>query len=448
MKFLPAISAAAVAASMTLTSMTPAAQPEAEYVPAPENLAAREQFRNAGLGIFLHWGIYSMFGQGEWYLNYGLDADEYAKAAKGFYPASFDAKEWVTAFKNAGAKYITITTRHHDGFSMWDTEQSDYNIVDATPFKRDIIKELADECHRQGIAIHFYYSHIDWTRPDYVWGRTGHKTGRDSTLQDWPAYYKFMNAQLTELLTNYGPVGAIWFDGKWDHDSDSIPFDWQLPEQYALIHSLQPACLIGNNHHESVIAGEDFQIFERDLPGENKAGLSGQSVTDRLPLETCETMNGMWGYKVADQNYKSPQQLVRLMVGAAGKGANLLLNIGPQPSGELPAAALDRLKAIGEWTSRYGETFYDTDAGDFPAEEWGTSTRRGDTLYVHVFDPSVSEVFIPTSAKVKSAVSFDSGEKIAFARSKDKNAPGVTLTLPQRADDLADYVITLHAPRK
>lgn len=448
MKLLPALSAAAVAASMTLTSMTPAAQPEAEYVPSPENLAAREQFRNAGLGIFLHWGIYSMFGQGEWYLNYGLDANEYAKAAKGFYPASFDAKEWVTAFKNAGAKYITITTRHHDGFSMWDTEQSDYNIVDATPFKRDVIKELADECHRQGIAIHFYYSHIDWTRPDYAWGRTGHKTGRDSTLQDWPAYYKFMNAQLTELLTNYGPVGAIWFDGKWDHDSDSILFDWQLPEQYALIHSLQPACLIGNNHHESVIAGEDFQIFERDLPGENKAGLSGQSVTDRLPLETCETMNGMWGYKVADQNYKSPQQLVRLMVGAAGKGANLLLNIGPQPSGELPAAALDRLKALGEWTSRYGESFYDTDAGDFPAEEWGTSTRRGDTLYVHVFDPLVSEVFIPTSAKVKSAVSFDSGEKIAFARSKDKNAPGVTLTLPRRADDLADYVITLHAPRK
>ena len=445
MKLLPAIAAASLTVT-ALTSMAPAAATD-EYIPTPENLEARERFRNAGLGVFIHWGIYSMFGQGEWYLNYGPSAEEYAKAARGFYPAYFDAKEWVSAIKGAGAKYICITSRHHDGFSMWDTGQSDYNIVDATPFKRDVLKELAEECQRQNMPLHFYYSHIDWTRPDYPSGRTGLKTGRDTTLRDWPHYYDFMNAQLTELLTNYGPVGAIWFDGKWDHDDPSKPFDWQLPEQYALIHSLQPACLIGNNHHETPYPDEDIQIFERDLPGENKAGLSGQSVANHLPLETCETMNGMWGYKIMDQNYKSSAELVRLMVGAAGKGANLLLNIGPQPSGELPAAALDRLKSLGEWTSRYGETFYDTDAGDFPAEEWGTSTRKGDLLYVHVFDPEIAEVFVPTQAKVKSAVAFDSGEKIAYAKSKDKEKPGVTLTLPARPDSIADYIITLHAPK-
>lgn len=438
--------AAATIAVTALTSMAPAPSGP-DYVPAAENLAARERFRSAGLGIFIHWGIYSMFGQGEWYLNYGPSAEEYAKAARGFYPASFDAREWVTAIKNSGAKYICITSRHHDGFSMWGTAQSDYNIVDATPYGRDVLKELAEECQRQDMPLHFYYSHIDWTRPDYPSGRTGLKTGRDTTLRDWPSYYKFMNAQLTELLTQYGPVGAIWFDGKWDHDRDTVPFDWQLPEQYALIHSLQPACLIGNNHHETPFPGEDIQIFERDLPGENKAGLSGQSVADHLPLETCETMNGMWGYKIMDQNYKSPAQLIRLMVGAAGKGANLLLNIGPQPSGELPAAALDRLKAIGEWMRQYGETFYATEAGDFPAEEWGTSTRKGDMLYIHVFDPEVREVFIPTDARVKSAVAFDSGDKIAYARSNDKSRPGVTLTLPERPADLADYIVTLHAPR-
>ncbi|MCM1028508.1 MAG: alpha-L-fucosidase [Alloprevotella sp.] len=425
-------------------SPTPPADTTA-YTPSTENLAAREQFRNAGLGIFIHWGIYSLFGQGEWYLNYGPNASEYAKAAAAFYPARFDAKEWVDAIKGSGAKYITFTSRHHDGFSMWDTKESDYNIVDATPFGRDVIKELTDECHRQGLPIHFYYSHIDWTREDYPWGRTGHTTGRDSTRWDWPAYYDFMNRQLTELLTQYGPVGAIWFDGKWDKDQDPT-FDWQLPEQYALIHSLQPACLIGNNHHETPWPGEDIQIFERDLPGENKAGLSGQDVAANLPLETCETMNGMWGYKLIDQNYKSPAQIIRLMVGAAGKGANLLLNIGPQPSGELPAAALDRLKAIGEWTRVYGASFYDTDRGDFPALEWGTSTRRDDTLFIHIFDQAIPQVFIPTESNVKSASDFLSGSKIPFAEATVDGKKGYLLTLPERNPDLADYVVTLKAP--
>ena len=167
MKILPALATVSLVVT-SLTSMLPApAAEESAYIPTSENLAARERFRDAGLGIFIHWGIYSMFGQGEWYLNAGLSADEYAKAARGFYPAHFDAKEWVSAIKNSGAKYICITSRHHDGFSMWNTDQSDYNIVDATPFKRDVLKELADECQRQEMPLHFYYSHIYWTRPDY-----------------------------------------------------------------------------------------------------------------------------------------------------------------------------------------------------------------------------------------------------------------------------------------
>lgn len=144
------------------------------YQPAPENVQARQNFADHKFGIFLHWGIYSMFAQGEWYLqNANIDNKEYAKAAKGFYPAQFDAKQWVSAFKQAGAKYICFTTRHHDGFSMFDTKYSDYDIVDASPFKRDIVRELADECKRQGIKFHLYYSHIDWTRDDYPTGRTG-----------------------------------------------------------------------------------------------------------------------------------------------------------------------------------------------------------------------------------------------------------------------------------
>ena len=190
------------------------------YVPTGENLEARAEFAGDKFGIFLHWGIYSMFAQGEWYLNRdGIQHQEYAKAASAFYPAYFNAAEWVSAIKASGAKYICFTTRHHDGFSMFDTAQSPYNIVDATPFGRDVLKELADECHKQGIRLHLYYSHIDWGRDDYPAGRTGLTTGKDPAKADWKAYYEFMNAQLRELLTNYGKIGCIWFDGFWDHDS-------------------------------------------------------------------------------------------------------------------------------------------------------------------------------------------------------------------------------------
>lgn len=390
---------------------------EGKYIPTEENLRSRKEFEQDRFGIFIHWGIYSMFGQGEWYLNYGPNAGEYAKAAKAFYPADFNAAEWVTAIKAAGAKYICFTTRHHDGFSMWHTAQSPYNIVDATPFKRDILKELADECQRQGIKLHLYYSHIDWTRPDYPSGRTGLRTGRDKTKQNWTEYYNFMNRQITELLTQYGSIRAIWFDGWWDHDEDTIPFDWQLPEQYGLVHRLQPGCLIGNNHHQDVMEGEDIQIFERDVPGENNAGYSEQAIS-RLPLETCQTMNGMWGYKILDQDYKSVKELIHLLVRTAGQGGNLLLNIGPQPNGELPETALERLKEIGEWTKKYGATIYGTQGADFGLQPWGAATIKDSKMYVHLLTPETNDVHIPATLKIKSARMFDSGEKVPFTKLK------------------------------
>ena len=409
-----------------------------EYVPTPENLQSRQEFSDMRFGIFLHWGLYSMFAQGEWYMqNAGIPYAEYSKAASGFYPSRFNAREWVSAIKASGAGYITITTRHHEGFSMWDTEQSDYNIVDATPFKRDIIRELADECQRQGVRLHFYYSHLDWAREDYPVGRTGTKCGKDPKRADWPSYYRFMNAQLTELLTNYGPVGAIWFDGWWDHDSDATPFDWQLDEQYALIHRLQPACLVGNNHHMTPNPGEDIQIFERDLPGENKAGFVDEAAeVSRLPLETCETMNGMWGYKIIDQNYKTTRQLVHYLVNTAGKGANLLMNIGPQPNGCLPATAVQRLKEMGEWMQTYGTTIRATQAGDIPVQQWGATTRRGDRLFVHILDYNRRELYLPLSCRVLKATTFPEGKRVAVT----KTSEGVVLTLPELPQGI-DYVV-------
>ena len=421
-----------------LLSLSCLAQQQACYVPTAENLKARQEFADSKLGVFIHWGIYSMFAQGEWYMtNANVDNKEYAKAASAFYPIGFNAKEWVSAIKAAGAKYICFTSRHHDGFSMWDTEQSDYNIVDATPFGRDAIKELSDECHRQGIKLHLYYSHIDWTRDDYPAGWTGRGTGKDPDNENWPSYYAFMNRQLTELLTRYGEIGAIWFDGWWDHGNDSVPFDWQLEEQYELIHHLQPACLVGNNHHQTPIEGEDIQIFERDLPGENKAGMSGQAVS-RLPLETCQTMNGMWGYKIIDQNYKSTDTLIRYLVSASGKGANLLLNVGPQPNGKIPSAALDRLQAIGEWTSRYGETIYGTVAGDVPVQEWGVTTRKGNRLFVHIFDHKEKELHLPLQGKVKKAFVYDTKQMLKTKRTEE----GVSIFFEEIPSG-TDYVVEL-----
>lgn len=400
------------------------------YQPTAENLKAREAFQDRKFGIFLHWGIYSMLGAGEWVMNNrSVNYLEYAKIASAFYPVNFNADEWVKAFKAAGAKYVTITSRHHDGFSMFNSKASEgYNIVEATPFKRDVLKELADACAREGITLQFYYSHLDWHRLDYPLGRTGRALGRPTDKQDWNSYYNFMNSQLTELLTNYGNVGAIWFDGVWDHDEDATPFDWHLSEQYALIHRLQPSCLVGNNHHHNLVPGEDIQIFERDLPGENNAGYSGSmDVSTTVPLESCQTMNDIWGYSVTDSHYKSTRELVQMLVRAAGMNANLLLNIGPQPDGELPAEALTRLKEMGEWTSRYGETIYGTRGGIVAPHDWGVSTQKGNKLYIHIMNLQDKSLFLPiTGHKITAARMYDDGTKVSFSKSRE----GITLELP------------------
>ncbi len=424
---------------MAAVLMPQVAAAQEKYIPTHENMQARREFADSKFGVFIHWGIYSMFAQGEWYLqNADIDKNEYAKAADAFYPHRFNAKEWVAAIKDAGAKYICFTSRHHDSFSMWDTEQSDYNVVDATPWGRDVIKELADECHKQGVKLHLYYSHLDWARDEYPMGRTGKKIiGRDRSKTNWPAYYGFMNRQLTELLTNYGEIGAIWFDGWWDHDEDSVPFNWELRKQYDLIHSLQPACLVGNNHHQTPFEGEDIQIFERDLPGENKAGLSGQDVS-RLPLETCQTMNGMWGYKLVDQNYKSTETLIQYLVSTAGKGANLLMNVGPQPNGEIPAVALQRLKEMGEWTKANGETIYGTTAGDIPVQEWGVTTRKGNRLFVHIMKLDDKRLFLPLECKVKKAFTFAGNSPVKFKKVKG----GIELLFDEVPTG-TDYIVEL-----
>jgi alpha-L-fucosidase len=332
--------------------------------------------------MFIHWGVYSLLGQGEWVMqNRSIAVADYEWLAGTFNPQKFDAQAWVALARAAGMKYITITARHHDGFSMFATKATRYNIVDWTPFKRDPLRELAEECRRQGLKLFFYYSQLDWHHPDYFpRGSTGQKTGRPES-GDWSQYLDFMDTQLTELLTNYGQLGGIWFDGMWD--KPEAP--WRLPGTYALIHRLQPAALIIPNHHKAPLPGEDVQTFEQDLPGANTAGFNTREIGG-LPLETSLTMNESWGFNLTDHKYKSPEELIHYLVRAAGYGANLLLNIGPRPDGTIPPEAQERLREIGKWTATNGPTIYGTRAGPIAPRSWGVTTQRGDTVFVHVLD--------------------------------------------------------------
>ena len=243
------------------------------YQPSPENIAARTDFQDRKYGLFVHWGASSVLGAGEWVMNNrNIKVNEYNRLLRFFNPVDFDAKAWVAMAKAAGMRYITFITRHHDSFSNWDTRASDWKITN-TPYGKDVLKELAEECRKENIKLFLYYSLVDWYRNDYPWqtGRTGQGTGRMGK-SDYASYLNFMKTQLTELLTNYGPIAGIWFDGHWDqtapegaHDRESR-IDWKYDEIYGLIHRLQPQCLVGNNHHLDPLPGEDFQMFERDLP--------------------------------------------------------------------------------------------------------------------------------------------------------------------------------------
>jgi len=422
-----------------------------EYVPASEGVKAREQFNRERFGIFVHWGIYSMLADGEWAMNQqSINYLEYARLAGGFYPSKFDAKEWAALFKEAGAKYVTFTSRHHDGFSMFKTAQSEYNIVDATPFKRDVCKELADALHEEGINLHFYYSQLDWHRTDY-WpqgSKCGHDLGRPEGKEgDWDKYLAFMRAQLTELLTQYGPVGAIWYDGYWDKKKDytweELYDVWDLKRQYELIHTLQPSCLVVANHHTKPYPGEDVQAFERDVPGENKGGHSAGVQVSKLPLETCQTMNKDWGYKICNSPYKSLKELIVLLSRTASKGANLLLNVGPRPDGTIPDQSVCLLRQIGAWLKVNGESIYCTEAGCIAETPWGVSTQNGCNLYLHILDADALEgaITLPYSlGKLKEVSFLADGTPIKFTRNKKD---GIVFTVPEFDKTNPDCVIKL-----
>ncbi len=419
------------------------------YIPTKENLEARKWFQEAKFGLFIHWGVYSVLGDGEWVMNNkNLSIDEYEKLPTFFNPIDYSPKEWVQMAKEAGMKYITITSRHHDGFSMFDSKATDYTIVNKTPYQKDILKPLAEECKKEGIKLFFYYSLLDWHDDNYFpRGRTGKDIPGRSASGEWEKYITFMKAQLTELLTNYGEIGGIWFDGHWDQKEwdgkhfGKVKVNWHYDEIYSLIHDLQPQCLIGNNHHIAPIKGEDFQMFERDLPGQNTTGW-GTEASDigLLPKEVCETINGSWGFNLKDRKHKTDKELIQYVVNAAGYGSNLLLNVGPMPNGKIQLKHIESLKEIGKWLKINGETIYGTTQGPVTPNKEMVSTRKGKIVYLHVLDMNKESFFIDGFK--------DNIKKIQFYKNKKKvtynlNKYGLFFEIPNDQKDTIDTIIEI-----
>ncbi len=408
----------------------------------------REQFeertkwwREARFGMFIHWGIYAVPADAtdlegkhriaEWYLsNKKMQVRDYEKFAAEFNPIKFDARRWVETAKDAGMKYIVITSKHHDGFSMFDTKLTDYSVAQATPFKRDPIKELAAECQRQGLKFCFYHSIMDWHHPDYLPRRPWERETRPANGANLDRYIEFMKGQLRELLTDYGPIGVLWFDGGWEHNAEEL----HSREVNAMIRSLQPSILINNRNR----VPEDFMTPEQFVPAKGPP-------EGRL-WETCMTINDTWGYAKNDTNWKSAETLLRTLIDTASKGGNFLLNVGPTAEGEFPQAIDERLARIGAWMKVNGESIYGTERSPFRSLSFdGRVTRKGSTLYLHVFEwPRIGLVLSGLKVRMRSARALDGGERLRVNRlvsSGDRSGPpAIHIAKPKKFDPVATVI--------
>lgn len=336
-------------------------------------------FDRARFGMFIHWSHCSTQG---WELSWPLvggggtlphaqdiPAAEYHANAATFNPAPGAAREWARAAKRAGMQYAVMTTKHHDGFSMFETKLSDHSAWAVCG--RDLVREYVEAMRAEGIRIGFYYSLCDWHHPDYPaftdedrpyrFGRQ-----RRPSPEQWERFHAFLTGQLTELLTSYGEVDLLWFDGGWERTAA----DWRSAELEALIRRLQPGIAINDRLPEVA----DFITPEQFVPPQPPHGA----------WETCMTMNESWGWNPADSSWKSARQLVHTICEVAAKGGNLLLNASPMGDGALPPAQLERLEAVGAWMARYRESIVGTVPGLEPWQWYGPSTRRGDTVYLHL----------------------------------------------------------------
>jgi alpha-L-fucosidase len=395
-------------------------------------------FQDARFGMFIHWGLYALLAKHEWIMHIEkIAVPEYEKLVAQFNPTNFNAEEWVSIAADAGQKYMVFTSRHHDGFSMYDTALSDYRVTN-TPFRRDPAAELADACARRGdIKLGFYSSLLDWHHPGYRF--------REQSGLAWSDYLEFLHGQVRELCTRYGSLACIWFDGDWplNEVTDENAYfqaggSFAYETLYDMIHTLQPDAVIINNRHDKPLPGEDVQGFEQVLPG--MSGGYGTTDTFGLPLEVCMTLNDNWGYSAGDVNHKWAEALVHYLARSASMGANYLLNVGPTPKGEILPIHRQRLAQVGEWLRDNGASIYGTRAGAVAASADVVSTRNGDTHFIHVLNQSSDCVKLPADTEFMSARLLRDGSPVQFERQDDGL---LVLTIPEEKQDRFDTVVVL-----
>jgi alpha-L-fucosidase len=386
-----------------MATVTPSDNPQMIETKSQRD-ARMNWWREARFGMFIHWGLYAIpagewgnrKNHGEWIMETAqIPVDTYEKFVPQFNPVKFDASKWARMAKGAGMKYVVITSKHHDGFALFDSKVSEYDVM-ATPFKRDIMRELSEAVRGEGLTMCWYHSIMDWHHPAYVPARKWNPR-QDPNRKNLDEYVPYLRSQVTELLTKYGPIGVMWFDGEWEstwNDTYGRPL-------YELCRTLQPSVIVNNRVSNSrggsmASGGNDQRVGDFSTPEQfiPPTGLKG------VDWETCMTMNDNWGWNKNDKDWKSSEQLIRNLVDIVSKGGNYLLNIGPTADGTFPPEAVQRLKEIGRWMKANGDSIYGTTASVFEGLSWGRSTTKAkgkDTiLYLHVFDwPKNKRLVVP-----------------------------------------------------
>ncbi len=431
-----------------LCALTPAfaATPPAET--AQEKATRMQWWSDARFGMFIHWGLYAVpAGEwkdrkdlAEWYMEEtGMPRAEYAQFAKRFNPTQYDPDQWVRVAKDAGMKYIVITSKHHEGFAMWDTKGTDYNIVKRTPYAKGVLKPLADAAHRAGLHFGTYYSIMDWHDPSQHGAKQGHYNPTAIDPARKRAYIDAMKIELRELVQDVG-TEVLWFDGEW--------LDWwdtrDGQEIYDYLKSLNPKLIINNrvaNSRKGAMSGMgtgasvgDFGTPEQQIPA--------RGFAPGVYWESCMTLNDHWGYNKHDNHWKTPQTVIRNLIDIASKGGNYLLNVGPTAEGTFPSGAVANLEQVGAWMKVNGEAIYATSASPFSeALPWGRATQKGNRLYLEVFDwPSDGALQVPLHKAVSKAYLLASPGK-ALEMQPDQN--GIKIRLPATAPDPIASVVVL-----